>query len=58
MSIDMGTLKKNDPDTDDTIIEVRGSITVDDKRVKRFIDELEVLFEKYADDDSWFFKFS
>ena len=47
-----------DPDTDDTIIKITGGITVADNKVERFIDALDALFKKYAEDDSWFFKFN
>ena len=57
MSIDLSTLKKNDPDTNDTIMKIQGGITVADNKIEKFIDALDALFKKYAEDDSWFFKF-
>ena len=55
--VDPKTLEATDPDTDDTILDIEGTITILDKDAKAFVDELEALFEKYANDDSWHFKF-
>ncbi len=43
--------------TEDTILDINGTITVLDKDIKEFIDELEKLFQKWADNNGWSFTF-
>ncbi|KKM47415.1 hypothetical protein LCGC14_1558630 [marine sediment metagenome] len=45
-------------ETNDTILDIKGTITVLDKDEQAFIDEIEEVFKKYADNDGWHFKFS
>ena len=40
-------------ETEDTIVDVEGTITVLDERVEPFIDEIEAVFKTYANDDGW-----